>query len=142
MGEFILEAAALGLSFGEVSNSSVWSALLEQGARNILRIAFSLAGAPVGGAHFKVCESRETATGIYLWLRVSAFGGPKGTRTVLNSMFSFRPEGKGQSGQVAAGACRVVPQGCLGSPLGRLKKPLGLGATLRHLCLRRDWTQD
>jgi hypothetical protein len=65
-----------------------------------------LAGVPAGGAHFKVCESRETAAGIYPWLWVSAFGGAKGTRTVLHSMFSFR---EGQSGQVAAGACRVVP---------------------------------
>lgn len=108
---------------------------LEQGARNISKTAFSLAGVPAGGAHFKVCESRETAAGIYLWLWVSAFGGAKGTRTVSHSTFSFRHEGKGQSGQVAAGAGRVVPQGCLGSPLGRFKKSLCLEATLRHLCV-------
>ena len=133
-GQFIPEAAAAGLSFGEVSNSSIRLAPLEQSARNISKTAFSLAGVPAGGAHFKVCEGRKGQLGSICgcgW----AFGAAKGTRTVSHSMFSFRHEGKGQSGLAAARAGRVVPQGCLGSPLGRLKKSLCLGATLRHLCV-------
>lgn len=63
MGQFIPEAAAAGLSFGEVSNSSVRLAPLEKSARNISKTAFSLAGVPAGEAHFKVCESRRRQLG-------------------------------------------------------------------------------
>lgn len=73
MGEFAPEATAAGFSFREVSNSSAWSAPLENGARNISRTAFSLAGVPAGRAHFNVCKSRKTTSGIYLWLSVYTF---------------------------------------------------------------------
>lgn len=65
-----------GFSFREVSNSSLlaWH-LLENQTRSISRAAFSLAGVPASRAHFKDVKSRQTASGIYLWLLVCTFGG-------------------------------------------------------------------
>lgn len=74
-GEVItLVVTAAGFSFRKVSNSSPGCpAPLEDDARNISRTAFSLAGVPAGGAHFKNCQGRKTASGIYLRLLVCTF---------------------------------------------------------------------
>lgn len=149
MGEIAPEATAAGFSFREVSNARAWSAPLENGARNIWRTEFSLAGVPAGRTHFKVCERRKTASGIYLWLSACTFWG-RGKKELSYTACSYpdigcvytrkknatvenRPAGHLAGGVRAAAGQREVGWGstCL---LGRYPRPLvplkGLAATV------------
>lgn len=76
---------------------------------------------------------------IYPWLGVSAFGGAKGTRTVLHSMSSFR---EGQSGQGGLLGHAGVALGLPWVTAGWFKKPLGVGLHSDISVSQKDWTQD
>lgn len=130
MGEIAPEATAAGFSFREVSNARAWSAPLENGARNIWRTEFSLAGVPAGRTHFKVCERRKTASGIYLWLSACTFWG-RGKKELSYTACSYPDIGcvytrkkKCHSGKSACGAPGWRCEGCRGSARGRLGKHL------------------
>ena len=94
---------------------------------------------PLGGAHFKVCESRKTASGIYLWCGFAHFEG-RSEKELSYTACSHPDVGcvhmkkNGQGGETAEGARMLVPRATLGHrPVSLRKKSLSLGTVPRHL---------